>query len=128
MSRVGKWVRWRRVGKKDRKGEWRRGWGVWRPEWRRGGKGEGRWTKGGGEKGEGEKGKGSDCECISGVFLPLSTGVGGSNQEPYFFPLIKPFLYTCFSGWAVLVVFDSPRAGAFNRVTGPTGRGGGRIF
>lgn len=59
---------------------------------------------------------------------------GGLNQEPCFFPLIKPFLYTCFSGWAVLVVFESPRAGAFDRVTGRqrdgTGRerAGGRIF
>lgn len=34
-----------------------------------GGEEKGRWTKGGGEKG-----KGSECECISGVFLPLSTG------------------------------------------------------
>lgn len=72
-------------------------------------------------KGDGQKGR---VRVHFRRFSTLSTGVGGSNQEPYFFPFIKPFLYTCFSGWAVLVVFESPRAGAFNRVTGPTGRDG----
>lgn len=45
-----------------------------------------------------------------------------------FFFHIVPFLYTCFSSRAVLVVFDSLKAGAFDRVTGRqrdgTGRGG----
>ena len=61
-------------------------------------------------------------------------GLAVQTRSLIFFPFIKPFLYTCFSGWAVLVVFDSPRAGAFDRVTrrqrDGTGRerAGGRYF
>jgi len=112
------------VWKKDGKGEGKRGWGCGDRGGGRGGKG-----KGDGQKGEEKREKGASASAFLAFFYLCLPGRGwGLNQEPIFFPLMKPFLYTCFSGRAVLVVFETSRAGAFDRVTGRqrdrTGRGG----
>jgi hypothetical protein len=75
------------------------------------------------ERGKRDGQKGASTSAFPAFFCLCQLGLAVQTRSLIFFPLIKPFLYTCFSGWAVLVVFDSPRAGAFNRVTGPTGRG-----
>ena len=69
MSRVGGWVGWMRVWKKDGKETGKGGVETGVEEGEERGKGDV-------QKGEEKKGKGGECECISGVFLPLSTGGG----------------------------------------------------
>ena len=109
---------WKRVGKKDGKGEWKRGC-VEEVEER---------GKGDGQKGQEKRGKGASASAFLAFFCLYLRGGTGLNQEPFFFFRINSFLYTCFSGRAVLVVFGNPKTGAFDRVTGRqrdgTGRGG----
>ena len=106
--------------------------------WKKDGKGE-ESGKRGVEKGveEGEekrakekRGKEASASAFLAFFYLYTVGF----KSGAFFFYINSFLYACFNGRAALVVCDSPRAGAFDMVTGRqrdgTGRerAGGNIF
>ena len=105
--------------------------GVWRPGVEEGeGRGKGDGQDGEKKRAKEKRGKGASASASAFLAFFYLCLLGGGFKSGVFFLSISNHFYTptCFSGRAVLVVFESLRAGAFDRVTGRqrdgTGRGG----